>query len=154
MVYKDKTYFQAYSQWRVAPKEAHYQCSSNEDEPGGSHEVTWPLQNIWKQYIKHKPDQTLPLPLWARSIISLVLIKSQLPCYSPPGSWGHRYLWAGNWPGQSGLPLLVAGDLLLHPENLCYRKNIVWLPLHLLRSITGKKKNTPKVPDLYIYSYI
>lgn len=129
----------------MAPKEAHYQCSSNEDEPGGSHEVTWPLQNIWKQYIKHKTEQTLLLPLWARTVVSLV--KSKLPCYSPPGSWGHRYLWAGNWPGQSELPLLVAGDLLLHPENLCYRKNIVWLPLHLLRSITEKKqKKQRKTP--------
>lgn len=50
----------------------------------------------------------------------LLLIKALLPCCSPPESWAHRCLWAGNWPGQSELPPLAAVDLRLHPENLCH----------------------------------
>lgn len=49
----------------------------------------------------------------------MFLIKVLLPGCSPPGSWAHRCLWDGNLPGQSGLPLLAAVDLLLRLENLC-----------------------------------
>lgn len=50
---------------------------------------------------------------------TMFLIKVLLPGCSPPGSWAHRCLWDGNLPGQSGLPLLAAVDLLLRLENLC-----------------------------------